>query len=100
MKNVVKQTKTNGEEYNNNYVAVLPMTFEERYHMYMRCKKEELAKMLAQRDEYENLFRIPYQQPYPSYPQYPSDPVSPYVPWATYGVEGYTADDEHTSISE
>lgn len=94
MKNVVKQTKTNGEEYNNNYVAIVPMTFEERYHMYMRCKKEELAKMLAQRDEYEQLFRIPYQQPYPS------DPVSPFVPWVTYGVDGYTADNERTSISE
>lgn len=97
MKNVVKQTTTNGEEYNNNYVAIVPMTFEERYRMYMRCKKEELAKMLAQRDEYEHFLRQPcIPQPYyPTYPMEPMDPIHPLGPWVTYATNN-----EQTSISE
>jgi hypothetical protein len=60
--NVVKQTTTDGTETNLNYLQVLPMTFEERYKMYMRCKKEELAKMLAERD------RIGIDYPWPPQP--------------------------------
>lgn len=95
---MVKQTTTNGEEYNNNYVAIVPMTFEERYHMYMRCKKEELAKMLAARDEYDQLLRQPVQ-PYPvpqyPWPSYPTYPDSPFGPWVTYATNN-----EITSISD
>ena len=64
--NCVKETATNLNS-NLNSVQVLPMTFEERYRMYMRCKKEELAKMLAARDEYDNLRQpIVVPNPYPS----------------------------------
>ncbi len=91
--NMVKETKTddvtNIEISKLNYVSVVPMTFEERYHMYMRCKKEELAKMLAQRDELDAL-RQPVVQPYPVpvSPSYPPEPIptypGPFTPWITY----------------
>ena len=85
-----------------NYCEIVPMTFEERYRMYMRCKKEELAKMLAQRDEYEQFLRQPcVPQPYyppsplPQYPTYPQDPYHPLGPWVTYATNN-----EQTNISE
>ena len=91
---VVHQTTTGGEYNTTNYSEIVPMTFEERYKMYMRCKKEELAKMLAQRDEYDKILRQPvYPYPVPQYPwpQYPCDPLSP---WVTY-----CQNNEQTSIS-
>ena len=33
-----------------NYCHIVPLTFEERVNMYMKCDKLELAKMLAERD--------------------------------------------------
>ena len=37
-----------------NYVAVVPLTFDERVAMYMKCDKEELARMLAESAKYTN----------------------------------------------
>lgn len=96
----VKQTTTNESSINNNYAEIVPMTFEERYKMYMRCKKEELAKMLAQRDEYDHFLKPYYPPTYPQYPQYPTYPepnITPYPlnPWVTYT----TNIDEQTNIS-
>lgn len=85
--NVVKETIT-GPVSAAEYVAIVPMTFEERYRMYMRCKKEELAKMLATRDEYDNLMRGVPQQPYvipqPMCPGCPR-PCNPYEPYNPFG---------------
>lgn len=39
---------------NTNYMAVLPQTFDERVVMYMKCKKEDLARMLAESAKYIN----------------------------------------------
>ena len=94
--NVVKQTTTGAASA--QYVGIVPMTFEERYKMYMRCKKEELAKMLATRDEYDSLMRGNPQQPYvipqpmcPGCPR-PCEPSYPYGPFVTYS-------ESNTSIS-
>lgn len=61
-----------------NYQQILPMTFEEKVNMYMKCSKLELAKMLAERDRIEQNFPyppviqpVPYPCPYPSIPQEP-----------------------------
>ena len=94
---VVHQTTTGGEYNTTNYSTIVPMTFEERYKMYMRCKKEELAKMLAQRDEYDKLLRqpvYPYPVPQCPWPNYPCDPVNPLGPWVTY-----SQDSEQTTIA-
>ena len=37
---------------NVNYVQVVRQTWEERFKMYMRCSKKELASMMAERDKY------------------------------------------------
>lgn len=47
--NTIKQTETTAPS-NVEYSQILPMTFEERVEMYMKCSKLELAKMLAERD--------------------------------------------------
>ena len=99
--NIVKQTLTG--PVTEEYVAVIPMTFEERYKMYMRCKKEELAKMLAQRDEYEFKFpqQFPYYPAYPSYPTYPS-PIGPYYEYPHITCDANTSvsvKDECVSVS-
>lgn len=36
-----------------NYLQVIPQTPEEKYRMYMKCKKSELARMLLARDMLE-----------------------------------------------
>ena len=37
---------------NVNYLQTVPQTWQERYNMYMKCSKEELASMMADRDKY------------------------------------------------
>jgi len=49
-----------------NYTQIVPMTFEEKVNMYMRCSKLELARMLAERNRTEQQIQ-PYV--YPWYPQ-------------------------------
>lgn len=44
---------------NLNYSQILPMTYEEKVKMYLKCKKIELAKMLATRDEISKIIPIP-----------------------------------------
>lgn len=39
----------------NYFVQVVHQTFEEKYQMYMKLPKKELAKMLAARDEYDDI---------------------------------------------
>ena len=43
-------------------MQILAITKEERFEMYMRCTKEELASMLTERDEVEqrvvSMFRV------------------------------------------
>mgnify|MGYP007012579795 CR=1 FL=1 len=40
-------------------IQIVRQTFEEKYEMYMKCPKEELATMLANRDIYiENGFGL------------------------------------------
>ena len=39
---------------NVNYLSVVPQTFDERVAMYMKSKKEDLAKMLAESAKYTN----------------------------------------------
>lgn len=36
---------------NVNYVAIVPQTFEERVAMYMKCKKADLARMMAENEK-------------------------------------------------
>lgn len=36
---------------NANYVQIVPLTWDERFKMYMKCKKKDLATMLAERDK-------------------------------------------------
>lgn len=62
--NMVKQTTTAGE-MDVNYCQVVPMTFQERFAMYMKCDKEELAKMLAERDRLGLDYNPPQYVPYP-----------------------------------
>lgn len=33
-------------------IQIIPQTWQERYEMYMKCSKEDLASMLAERDKY------------------------------------------------
>ena len=37
---------------NINYLQIVPLSWQERFDMYMKCSKEELASMLAERDKY------------------------------------------------
>lgn len=37
---------------NVNYVAIVPQTFEERVAMYMKCKKADLAMMMAENQKH------------------------------------------------
>ena len=63
-------TTTNGELLENiNYSQLVPLTFEEKVRMYMRCTKLELARMLAERDRIglDNPPQI-IPAPYPVYP--------------------------------
>ena len=39
----------------NYFVQIVPQTFEEKYEMYMKFSKKELARMLAARDKYDDL---------------------------------------------
>ena len=94
--NVVKQTNTaDGLEFTAStlttagYCQVVPMTFEEKVKMYMRCTKLELARMMASRDHIDEL-RPCYPQPYPypwAVPCTPVDPVYPYT-YPTITCEG------------
>lgn len=82
---MVKQTTTAPELNLNDtqtagYLEILPMTFDERVRMYMKLSKEELAKMLAERDRL-GIDSIPMPCPYP-YPVYPDMP-HPAGPWIT-----------------
>jgi len=69
------KTTTTSEGLNVNYVQIVPMTFEEKVNMYMKCSKLELAKMLAERDRIEQLVPSP-SYPY-TVPQQPR-PLEPY----------------------
>lgn len=85
--NVVKETTTAPEyQYDyvtNGYMQIVPMTFEERVKMYMRCTKEELAKMLAERGRIGlDVYPRPSYPVYP-YPAYPN--INPFEPYVTYG---------------
>ena len=37
---------------NVDYIQVPRQTWEERFQMYMKCTKKELASMMAERDKY------------------------------------------------
>ena len=39
---------------NVNYLSVVPQTFDERVAIYMKSKKEDLVKMLAESAKYTN----------------------------------------------
>lgn len=79
---MVKETITGPVYEPDNYCQVVPMTFEERYRMYMKCRKEELARMLAERDQL-HMDSFPIQQPYNPFPSYP--PACPSYPWNPIG---------------
>ena len=70
--NVVKESKTAPDVNYSGYCQIVPMTFDEKVKMYMRCTKLELARMLAERDRL-GLDYVPYPQPQPYIP--------PYQPW-------------------
>jgi hypothetical protein len=40
---------------NSNFVQIVKQTHEEKVAMYMKCKKKELAEMLATRDDYDEI---------------------------------------------
>ena len=64
---MVKDTTTTPPELNTtNFLQVVPMTFEEKVKMYMKCSKLELAKMLAERDrlDYVPQPQSPYESGY------------------------------------
>ena len=73
-----EDTKTRAimnEQQTAGFLHVVPMTFEEKVAMYMKCSKIELAKMLAERDRLGlDYVHYPMPCPYPC-PQYP--PVDP-----------------------
>lgn len=80
-------TTITNEDLNNCLLQVVPMTFEEKVRMYMRCTKLELARMLAERDRTGiDLQPIPYTpmpQPQPI-PYTPMPQTQPYPfpnPW-------------------
>ena len=37
---------------NTNYLQIVPLNWQERFDMYMKASKEELASILAERDKY------------------------------------------------
>ena len=43
---------------NNNYCAIVPMTYKEKYNMYMKLDKEELVKMLIDNERIRNLMSL------------------------------------------
>lgn len=70
-----KTTAIMDEQQTAGFLHVVPMTFEEKVAMYMKCSKLELAKMLAERDRL-GLDYVPCHVPCPyQYQQYP--PVDP-----------------------
>jgi len=75
------------EDINANYCQVVPMTFEERVAMYMKCSKLDLARMLAERDSHMFPYvpnTTPYvPEPYPC-PINPQSPFDPQRPWWEY----------------
>ena len=40
---------------NENFVQIIKQSHEEKVAMYMKCKKKELAEMLATRDDYNEI---------------------------------------------
>lgn len=56
---MVEQTTTGASAQQTGYCQVVPMTFQEKYEMYMKCDKSELARMLAERDMYERQYNPP-----------------------------------------
>lgn len=94
---MVKETTTTDASLSTNYVAVVPMTFEEKVKMYMRCTKIELARMLAERDRLHEgrIETVPYPYPVPTYPGYPNT----IGPWYAPGYEITCSNDESTSTS-
>lgn len=74
-----------------NYCQIVPMSFEEKVKMYMRFKKIDLARMLAERDElskFTNPLPQPYPCPYPysiptTTPYYQPNPSNPFEPIIT-----------------
>ena len=92
---MVKDTTTTAPELNTtDFVQVVPMTFEEKVKMYMKCSKLELAKMLAERDRL-GIDYIPQPQPYPV--PFPAPNTAPWpMPW--YNTE-YEITCQNTSAS-
>ena len=99
---MVKQTTTAPElDFNDaqaaGYLEILPMTFDERVKMYMKLSKEELAKMLAERDRLGIDYRpIPYPCPYPAYPETPH----PTWPWITYSTSDQSVSTTADKVSD
>lgn len=80
---------------NDNTLAIgeiFPMTFEEKVKMYMKLSKEELAKMLAERDSIDIV-----PQPYipPTQPYVPPAPFYPWqYPWITWSTSSTSYEKE------
>lgn len=69
---MVKETTT-AAPMSNDYAQVVPMTFEEKVNMYMRCSKLELARMLAERERLFAPVPQPYQYPWPNTAPWPTE---------------------------
>jgi hypothetical protein len=104
---MLKDTITTEAGTEVGYMQIVPMTYEEKVRMYMRCTKLELAKMLAERDRL-GIDTIPQPQivpcPYPSpnipWP-YPSPNTAPWpnTPWYQTDYEITCNNSEQDSVS-
>ena len=58
---------------NVNYVQVVRQTWEERFKMYMKCTKKELASMLAEQAKYISPDSCKEFEPAPEWCGYPKE---------------------------
>lgn len=89
MKDMKEKTRSSfeiGEWDLQEYSQVVPMTFEERVAMYMKCSKLDLARMLAERDTLRMDYPVPMMPYYAPCPQ--PQPVDPYYNYEITCNEG------------